>query len=109
MQGVVRFKNQISFTTLKEFHNKIRWSKCKNLRASIKYCSKQNSRNGEIYTHGFVEKWLWKDRNMTAAIEADILEDMKKMMIEDIDCDEFPKGLFPGDPDNGGVPWRGFV
>lgn len=84
LQGVVQFKNQISFTTLKEFHNKIRWSKCKNLQASIKYCSKQDTRNGELYTHGNVEKWLWKDKEKEKECISitDMYKDMKRQMVE---------------------------
>lgn len=85
LQGVVQFKNQISFTTLKEFHNKIRWSKCKNLKASIKYCSKENSRNGEIYKYGNIEKDLWKDAGHKKKLmpHKDLLEDMRRQMLEE--------------------------
>ncbi len=86
LQGVVQFKNQVSFTTLKEFHNKIRWSKCKNLQASIKYCSKQDTRNGELYQHGNVEKWLWKDKGKEKELMSitDMYKDMERQMIEQI-------------------------
>ncbi len=85
LQGVVQFKNQVSFTTLKELHNKISWRKCKNLRASIKYCNKEATRNGEIYTHGDVTKWLWKDAIPKKPLMEykDLMEDMKNQMIED--------------------------
>ncbi len=80
LQGVIQFKNQVSFTSLKEFHNKIRWSRCKNLKASIKYCSKQNTRNGAIYKYGEIEKWLWKDRSLAVIDLKKILEDMCRQM-----------------------------
>ncbi len=84
LQGVVQFKNQISFTSLKEFHNKIRWSKCKNLKASIKYCSKQDTRNGEIYKYGDVDKYIWKDKIKETLIpHVQLLENMCKQMKEE--------------------------
>jgi len=108
LQGVVQFKNQISFTSLKEFHNKIRWSKCKNLKASIKYCSKQDSRNGEIYKYGDVDKSLWKDKVKTEVMDdSELLNDMKNQMKEDmksiLTCDELKYvKLTMGEPGNGG-------
>ncbi len=103
LQGVVQFKNQVSFTTLKEFHNKIRWSKCKNLQASIKYCSKQDTRNGEIYTHGNVEKWLWKDKSKKKELMSlqALYNDMKLQMInEKLDLGDLK--LMVGEPGQGG-------
>ena len=61
LQGVVQFEESVSFTTLKIFHPKIHWEKCKSLPASIKYCSKEPTRYGKIYTHGVPDKSLWKD------------------------------------------------
>ncbi len=70
LQGVVQFEESVSFTTLKSFHPKIHWEKCKSLPASIKYCSKVNTRNGKLYTHGVPEKFLWKGGvNMHRGIE----------------------------------------
>ncbi len=83
LQGVVQFANQVSFTSLKEFHDKIHWSKCRNLNASIKYCSKEDTRNGEIYTHGDIEKWLWKDTKDEPLMSiVDMYQDMYRQMIE---------------------------
>ncbi len=64
LQGVVEFKNQVEFSTLKKLHNKIRWSKKnKSLTHNIKYCSKHEKRDPNykefIYTFGDVEKELW--------------------------------------------------
>ncbi len=102
LQGVVQFKNQISFTTLKEFHNKIRWSKCKNLKASIKYCSKQKSRNGEIYKHGDIDQWLWKDKTKKELIpHHELLDNMRVQMMEDrLELGDLQ--LCIGEPGNGG-------
>ncbi len=61
LQGVVQFEESTSFSTLKDFHDKIHWEKCKSLPASIKYCSKVATRNGKLYTHNIADKSLWKE------------------------------------------------
>lgn len=43
-QGVVQFKNQITFKTLRSIDQAIHWEKCKNLRAALEYCTKAESR-----------------------------------------------------------------
>ncbi len=102
LQGVVQFRNQTSFTTLKEFHNKIRWSKCKNLQASMKYCSKQASRNGILFKHGNVDKWLWKDKELKKVMSIfEIYADMKKQMMAD-SLDMGNLVLSIGEPGQGG-------
>ncbi len=90
LQGIIQFKNQISFTSLKEFHNKIRWSKCKNLKASIKYCSKEDTRNGKIYTYGDIAKWLWKDKPKCNLTTADVYNNMYKQTIKEYNPEDFP-------------------
>lgn len=103
LQGVVQFINQISFTSLKEFHNKVRWSKCKNLKASIKYCSKEETRNGEIYTYGDVEKYLWKDKPKCTMTTKEIYIDMYNQTVADLKTTDFPYKLIMGEPGNGGA------
>ncbi len=60
LQGVVQFEESTSFSTLKSFHDKIHWEKCKSLPASIKYCSKEETRIGKLYTYGVKDRSLWK-------------------------------------------------
>lgn len=44
LQGVVSFENPKEFSVLKGINNAIHWEQCKNLQASIKYCSKTETR-----------------------------------------------------------------
>ena len=81
LQGVVQFCNQVSFTSLKEFNNRVHWSKCRNLSASIKYCSKESTRDGDLYRYGDVGKYLWKDKIKKLELD-EILNYMKNMMID---------------------------
>lgn len=41
-QGVVSFRNQVSFSTLRQLDGSVHWERCKNFRASIAYCSKRD-------------------------------------------------------------------
>lgn len=52
IQGFVQFNNAISFATLKKIDGKIHWEVCRNIQASINYCCKSDTKNGESFTHG---------------------------------------------------------
>ncbi len=80
LQGVVQFTNQISFSQLKKFNGKIHWSKCRDIKASIKYCSKEETRTGDIYKYGDVDKNLWKDKKKLMTVQ-EVYEDMESQMI----------------------------
>ncbi len=69
LQGVVQFNESVSFSSLKAFHDKIHWEKCRDLKASIKYCSKENTRNGKLYTYGVNEKQLWKGKKPKGGLD----------------------------------------
>ncbi len=87
LQGVVQFEESVSFTTLKAFHDKIHWEKCRDLKGSIKYCSKENTRSGKLYHHGVLQKNLWKGKVVREGIfEWDIkyiYDDMRRQLQED--------------------------
>lgn len=55
LQGVIRFKYQRSFESIKKINNKIHWEICRNWIASVKYCSKEETRTGQIWSKN-VEK-----------------------------------------------------
>ena len=52
IQGYVEFKYQKDFNTLHKKFPDIHWEKCKNKKASIEYCSKKDTRCGEIIAKG---------------------------------------------------------
>lgn len=56
IQGFVQFSNAINFTTLKKINCGIHWEQCRNIPASINYCSKEDTRDGNIFKHGIQEK-----------------------------------------------------
>ncbi len=44
LQGVVCFNNPIWFNTMKRIDNRIHWEPCRDLKGSIRYCSKELTR-----------------------------------------------------------------
>lgn len=53
LQGVVVFKVRKELNYIKRINPKIHWEICKNLRASVEYCSKALTRNGVCKYKGF--------------------------------------------------------
>ncbi len=51
LQGAVKFVNAKKFSTLKKNFEKIRWSMCRSWGASVTYCQKGETRNGDIFTN----------------------------------------------------------
>lgn len=49
LQGYIEFTKKKRFSELKKINNRIHWEKCKNIEASIKYCQKLETRNGNVY------------------------------------------------------------
>ncbi len=62
IQGVVKFKNQTEFSSVKKNMPKAHIENTKNIAASIKYCSKLDTRYGERITFGDVNKLLPKKK-----------------------------------------------
>ena len=51
LQGCVKFKNGKRFTTLVKLNKKIHWEPCKSWKDSVIYCSKEDTRSGNMYTN----------------------------------------------------------
>lgn len=49
LQGVLIFKNAVSFKSVKSILPTAHLEKCKNIRHSVLYCSKEDTRTGEVY------------------------------------------------------------
>lgn len=56
IQGYILYKNPKKLSTLKTISDKIHWEKCRNIQASIDYCNKLETRNGDVLSIGFPEK-----------------------------------------------------
>lgn len=53
-QGAVQFKNQVSFSTLKQHHGSIHWERCGNYDKAKRYCSKEESRVDGPWSKGLL-------------------------------------------------------
>ncbi len=62
LQGVIQFKEKKTLLNVKTILPRAHWEVCGSLHASIKYCSKAMSRDGELFTFGAVGKWLEKEK-----------------------------------------------
>ncbi len=49
LQGVVKWKNQRSFKTMTTLAPRAHWERCRNIKASVLYCIKDDTRNGNIW------------------------------------------------------------
>lgn len=53
LQGVVYHKSQMTFNSLKKMFPKVHWDRCKNLQKAVEYCSKIDTRDGQLWVKGF--------------------------------------------------------
>ena len=51
LQGVIRFKEPVRFSAVKKLNSRAHWEKCKNWNASLNYCSKKDTSEGDLYTN----------------------------------------------------------
>jgi len=49
LQGAIRFKNPVYMKFQCSFPKEIHWERCRNWRKAVKYCSKRDTRTGEVY------------------------------------------------------------
>ncbi len=85
LQGVVCFRNPVWFGTMKRINSSIHWEACKDLKGSIKYCSKPNTRKkgSEPYLYNVKGNELWCSvkKKMTSQ---KAMHDMHRYMVEDV-------------------------
>lgn len=60
LQGVIRYKEPVRFTAVKKLNSRAHWEKCKNWNASLNYCSKNDTSEGELYTN--IPKFMKKSQ-----------------------------------------------
>jgi len=51
LQGCFKSKHQIKFSVLKSINERIHWEKCRSWNHSVDYCSKNDTRTGQIFTN----------------------------------------------------------
>lgn len=80
LQGILMFKNAVSFKSIKKLIPRGHIEKCKNKNASIRYCSKEDTRTGEIY-HNLEDTSLFGTggtKNLGKNFDEILSEDIKK-------------------------------
>ncbi len=95
IQGFIQFENAIQFETLKKIDKKIHWEVCRNIPASINYCSKKDTRDGRTYSFGIKKKKIKYEFDHNAFLKwmrDDIRNDMIRETLEQKDIDS---GLIP--------------
>lgn len=61
LQGVVIFKNARTLSSMKRLEGRTHWEVCRDKSASIVYCSKDDTRTGQIYTNIDIKKHVHRD------------------------------------------------
>lgn len=51
LQSVMRFKNPVGMGFQERYCQRIHWERCRNWRKSVKYCSKRDTKVGEVHTN----------------------------------------------------------
>lgn len=109
LQGFISFKDAKSFTWIKKLNGKAHWEVTKSKIASIKYCSKESTRIGSIYTNMDDVKTpdeITQVTQVPLSVEEKVrqhLEDYNReqriLMFEGLPCDGFdlPDEIFPGE------------
>ncbi len=85
IQGFVKFKNQVDFSIIKSVIPTAHIEKCRSDAASIKYCSKEDTRTGRHYEFGI-------KRPQKEITDEEICLELKRLMHKDIDED--PDGFW---------------
>lgn len=63
LQGTVQFENQVDFGALKKEFPTYHWEKAKSGPASFKYCGKLDTRSGEVFAYGDVDKYIEREKD----------------------------------------------
>lgn len=79
LQGTVGYKSQRTFSSMCKIHPGSHWTKCKNLGNSIRYCNKEDTRDGQQWKLN-VDKYLMVNKpssRYTAVPDNNHLKEMK--------------------------------
>lgn len=80
LQGVFAHTNAVHFNSIKKLSPRANWKPCRNLKKSLAYCSKAESRIGKTYTYKY--EIFNEGKPLT---QTDICGELLKQAIEKID------------------------
>ena len=97
LQGVILFENARKFEILKKKFPKVHWEVARSKRHCVMYCSKLDTRNGDVYTNLDLEQYSKKKEKRVIKDPLEGLEyyNWQKFIIEDIlDKDPDPRTIY---------------
>jgi len=97
LQGILMFKNARSFKSVKDIEPKAHWEPTKDKEASILYCSKEDTRTGQIFTNIDLQKFIRRD--LTQHKQHNMIQKISNDDIVKKNLEEFRKKLYNGDFD----------
>ena len=80
LQGVIAYTNARSFSRMKKFLPRAHWGVCKDLKASLIYCSKEPTRVGRTFTHNYKVVKMWTDEEFAEWEKKDIQSEVDKVL-----------------------------
>jgi len=79
LQGYIHWKNQIAFSTIKQWNLRIHWERARSVSNAVAYCSDPTKRHGRIWTSGFTVD----TRNLRIVLEEN-LYDWQQSLLEEL-------------------------
>jgi len=90
LQGFIHFRNQIAFSTLRQWNHRIHWERTASISASIAYCSDPAKRTGRIWTSGYTIS----ERDLRLVLEPQLYDWQRTLLTE-----------LSGQPDMRSIVW----
>lgn len=78
LQGFIHFRNQVAFSTLKQWNNRIHWERTKDITSSVRYCSSVDKRRGRIWAEGY----SYEDRDLRIIPQEDLYDWQRSLLQE---------------------------
>ncbi len=88
LQGVVVFANQVGFDRVKQFLPSAHIEKCKSVAASVRYCTKEQTRVGKVVTYGIAASMLNKKKSPPKS-DDEIYDILKKRFMYNYDPKDY--------------------
>jgi len=79
LQGVVYFKNPVSFATVKQWNLRMHVERSRDVTRSVQYCTKVETRSGRVWTNGFAAP-----RDELGIVPEDDLYDWQRVLLAEL-------------------------
>lgn len=78
LQGYVHFRNQVAFSTIRQWNTRAHWERARSVANAVAYCSDPAKRTGRIWTTGFNVD----TRDMRIVLEPNLYEWQRELLQE---------------------------